>query len=88
MQDYPNFKDLDGNDLTMDNDQFDLEMEHSAELFDCSQIDTRNHLDNGGMGFQLKENNVSVTESNALIKSAIEVTTNLFSYIIHHSKNS
>ncbi|XP_061350611.1 zinc finger protein CONSTANS-LIKE 12-like [Gastrolobium bilobum] len=75
LQECPNFNDLvihDGDVFNMDNVEFNFE--NSAEIFDSSQIATRYSLDNGGMDCQLMENNISVTESNALIESAMEAS--------------
>ncbi|KAJ1404354.1 CCT domain [Sesbania bispinosa] len=86
----PNYKNISKehsnvNDLLM-HDEDDLSMEsilinfeNSAEMFDCSQIATKNHFDNGGMGCELKENNISISESNTLIKSVMEESSP-----IHH----
>ena len=57
----------------MDNFQFNFE--NSDEIFDCPQIATRYQLDNGGLDCELMGKNISLTESNALFESAMEVTS-------------
>ncbi|XP_061363110.1 putative zinc finger protein CONSTANS-LIKE 11 [Gastrolobium bilobum] len=74
----PNIKDLgihDANGLCegLNVDDVHLNFENADEIFDCSQGTTRYNLEDGGMDCLLMDKNISVTESNGLIESAMEV---------------
>lgn len=63
-------------------DDVQLNFENADEIFDCSQGATRYNLEDGGMDCLLVDKNISVTESNALIESTIEVILQIYSIIL------
>lgn len=65
----------------MDNVQLNFEI--ADEIFYCSQVATRYHLEDGGMDCLLMDKNISVTESNSLIESALEVILETHFIILH-----
>ncbi|CAL0328965.1 unnamed protein product [Lupinus luteus] len=65
----------DDDDLNVDS--FKLNFEKRDEIFECSQVATRYHLDNGAMDCSLMEKNISFTESKSLIESAMEASSSV-----------
>ncbi|KAI4322564.1 hypothetical protein L6164_022244 [Bauhinia variegata] len=75
MQECPNFKDLEGLGLNIDDVQ--LNFDSSDEIFGCSQGANRCQLEDGGMDCLLTEKNLSVTESNVLPENAVEASSSV-----------
>ncbi|XP_019465187.1 PREDICTED: putative zinc finger protein CONSTANS-LIKE 11 isoform X2 [Lupinus angustifolius] len=74
LQECPNLKGLgisDDDDLNIDN--FKLNFEKRDEIFDCSQVATRYHLDKGEIDCSLMWKKIS--ESKYLIESAMEASS-------------
>ncbi|KAE9620671.1 putative transcription factor C2C2-CO-like family [Lupinus albus] len=65
----------DDDDLNVDN--LKLNFEKRNEIFECSQVASRYHLDNGAIDCSLTEKKVSFTESKSIIESAIEASSSV-----------
>lgn len=79
LQDSSDFKALgihDDNDLIEGLNMDDVPLTiKNGEIFGCPQGTTRYQFEDGGMECQSMEKNMSVTESNGPIESALEVTS-------------
>lgn len=74
QQGYSGYKSLElneGEDLNAYDVAFNLE--RCDEIFDSSQGHSRYNLEDGGIDSQLKEKNVSDTESNGYVQNIVEV---------------
>ncbi|KAH1144013.1 hypothetical protein GYH30_034294 [Glycine max] len=79
LQECPNLGIHDGSELCegFNVDNLQLNFESADEIFGCSQDATRYHLEDGGMDCLLMDKNISVTESNSLIESALEASSSI-----------